>query len=66
MDELVVRNGKVCGVRAGEDTLEANVVILADGVNSLLAVKAGLVEHQDSREYAVGAPRRSSASARRR
>lgn len=55
VDELVVRNGKVCGVRAGEDTLEANVVILADGVNSLLAVKAGLVEHQDSREYAVGA-----------
>lgn len=55
VDELVVRHGKVCGVRAGEDTLEANVVILADGVNSLLAKHAGLVERQDSREYAVGA-----------
>ncbi len=55
VDELVIRNGKVCGVRAGKDTLEANVVILADGVNSLLAEKAGLVKRQDCRDYAVGA-----------
>lgn len=55
VDELVVRNGKVCGIRAGEDTLEANVVILADGVNSLLAKKAGLIKEQDPMEYAVGA-----------
>lgn len=54
VDDLVIRNGKVCGIRAGEDTLEANVVILADGVNSLLAKKAGLVKEQDPMEYAVG------------
>lgn len=54
VDDLVIRNGKVCGIRAGEDTLEANVVILADGVNSLLAKKAGLVKEQNPMEYAVG------------
>ena len=54
VDDLVIRNGKVCGIRAGEDTLEANVVILADGVNSLLAKKACLVKEQDPMEYAVG------------
>lgn len=54
VDELIIRNGKVCGVRAGEDALEANVVILADGVNSLLAQKAGLVGKQDPKNYAVG------------
>jgi electron transfer flavoprotein-quinone oxidoreductase len=42
VDDLIVRDGRVCGVVAGEDELEANVVILADGVNSLLAQKAGL------------------------
>lgn len=55
VDDLIIRNGKVCGIRAGEDTLEANVVILADGVNSLLAKKAGLVTEQNPMEYAVGA-----------
>ena len=54
VDDLTIRNGKVCGVRAGEDCLEANVVILADGANSLLAQKAGLMKRQSSAEYAVG------------
>lgn len=54
VDDLVVRNGKVCGVIAGEDTLEANVVILADGVNSLLAAKLGLVGAPNPKELAVG------------
>ncbi|QNB47649.1 FAD-dependent oxidoreductase [Thermanaerosceptrum fracticalcis] len=34
--------GKIIGVIAGEDQMLANVVIAADGVNSLLAQKAGL------------------------
>ena len=33
-------DGKVCGVRAGEDEITADVVILADGANSLLAREA--------------------------
>ena len=36
VEQLLVRDGKVCGVQADGDQLEAKVVILADGVNSLL------------------------------
>jgi len=42
VDELLMEDGKVVGVRSGEDEMYANVVIAADGVNSLLAQKAGL------------------------
>ncbi|WP_159566638.1 FAD-dependent oxidoreductase FixC [Budvicia diplopodorum] len=36
-------SGKVTGVEAGGDVLEARVVILADGVNSILAEKLGML-----------------------
>ena len=39
VDSLLKENGKVVGVVAGDDELTADVVILADGVNSLLAHK---------------------------
>ena len=55
VDDLVVRNGKVCGIAAGGDSLEANVVILADGANSLLGQKLGLVKPLQPKEFAVGA-----------
>ncbi len=42
VENLMIENGKVCGVIAGEDEITADVVILADGVNSLLTSKAGL------------------------
>ncbi|MRE42507.1 FAD-dependent oxidoreductase, partial [Klebsiella quasipneumoniae] len=41
VDEVLVKDGKVCGVKAGDDEIEAHVVILADGVNSLLAKQLG-------------------------
>lgn len=43
-EELIIDDGKVIGVKTGreEGGLFAQVVILADGVNSLLAKKAGL------------------------
>lgn len=40
--DLIVRDGRVCGVVAGEEEMEADVVLLADGVNSLLAQKLGM------------------------
>lgn len=55
IDDLIVRDGKVCGVIAGEDELEANVTILADGVNSLLAQKLGFRGELDPSQVAVGA-----------
>lgn len=54
VDDLIVRNGRVRGIIAGEDRLEADVVILADGVNSLLAQKIGLAGPTDPNTVAVG------------
>ena len=39
--DLLMEGGKVVGIRCGKDTLRADVVVLADGVNSLLAERAG-------------------------
>ncbi len=40
VEDLIIEDGFVKGVIAGEDQLTANIVILADGVNSLLTPKA--------------------------
>lgn len=42
VEDLIVRDSKVCGVIAGGDEMEANVVLLAEGFNALLAEKIGL------------------------
>jgi electron transfer flavoprotein-quinone oxidoreductase len=55
VDDLIVRDGRVCGVRAGEDELEAHVTILADGVNSLLAQKLGFLSEPLPSQIAVSA-----------
>ena len=55
VDDLIVRDGSVCGVIAGDEEMEANVVILADGVNSLLAQKLGFHTAIGQDQVAVGA-----------
>lgn len=56
VEDLMIENGKVCGVIAGEDEITADVVILADGVNSLLTSKAGLSKKAPTiHQVAVGA-----------
>jgi electron transfer flavoprotein-quinone oxidoreductase len=40
-DDLIMDGTAVRGVKAGEDDFMCNVVVLADGVNSLLALKRG-------------------------
>lgn len=56
VEDLMIENGKVCGVIAGEDEITADVVILADGVNSLLTSKAGLSKKAPAiHQVAVGA-----------
>lgn len=55
VDDLLVRDGHVCGIVAGEDEMEAKAVILADGVNSLLAQKLGLKAELKMEETEVGA-----------
>jgi electron transfer flavoprotein-quinone oxidoreductase len=57
VEGLVVRGGRVCGVRvAGREdgVVEAPVVIAADGVVSLLAKEAGLHDGFKPRDLALG------------
>lgn len=54
VDDLIVRDGRVCGVVAGGDELESDLVILADGVNSILATRLGLLAKPAPSQMAVG------------
>ncbi len=53
VDDLLWKNKRVAGIVAGGDTLEANVVIAADGAISLMAEKAGLKKFE-IKEFAIG------------
>ncbi|MGI5912232.1 MAG: FAD-dependent oxidoreductase [Syntrophomonadaceae bacterium] len=52
VDELLEENGKIVGIKAGEDELYSDIVIAADGVNSLIAQQAGL-RNQDINPHTV-------------
>ena len=54
VDKLLQKDGKVCGVLAAGDELEADVVLLADGVNSLLAQQIGMKKELSPHQVAVG------------
>ena len=54
VDEVIKRDGKVVGVSAGGEEMEADVVLLADGVNSLLAQQLGLKPELKPSNTAVG------------
>lgn len=54
VDDIILENGKVVGVRAGGDELYADVTIACDGVLSLAAEKAGLRKPGRPVDYAVG------------
>lgn len=55
VDDLLLRDGKVVGIVAAGEEMEAEVVVLADGVNSLLAQKIGLKKELTPHQVAVGA-----------
>lgn len=54
VDELIERDGKIVGVIAGEDEMYADVVVAADGVNSFMAQKAGLISDIQAHTVGVG------------
>ena len=54
VDELLIENGQVKGVKAGGEELRANVVIACDGVLSFMAQQAGLRPPHQSKHFAVG------------
>ncbi|CBG86827.1 FAD-dependent oxidoreductase [Citrobacter rodentium] len=54
VDNVVQREGRVVGVEADGEIIESKVVILADGVNSLLAEKLGMAKRVEAAQVAVG------------
>jgi electron transfer flavoprotein-quinone oxidoreductase len=54
VDGLIEENGKIVGIRSGEEEMRADVVVAADGVNSLLGQKAGLFPEVSSHSVGVG------------
>jgi electron transfer flavoprotein-quinone oxidoreductase len=56
VDDLIWDDGKAVGVRTRRDDgdIYADVVILADGVNSILSEKAGLRKNYSPRQVSVG------------
>lgn len=54
VDGVIVEDGQVVGVRAGEDELRARVVIAADGVNSFISRDAGVRPQEPTKHLAVG------------
>ncbi len=55
VDSLVIEDGRVVGIQAGEEEFRADVVILAEGVNNLLTRQVGIEdEHVPADHVAVG------------
>lgn len=54
VDDLIIQDGAIVGVQAGEDAMYADVVVAADGINSFLAQKAGLRSDLTGHEVGVG------------
>lgn len=52
--ELLVRDGKVVGIKTDSEEFFADIVILADGVNSLLAKQIGLRKELKDNQLALG------------
>ena len=53
VDDLIRENGRVVGVRAGDEEIRARMVIAADGVLSFMSEKAGLRRPLAPEHYAV-------------
>ena len=54
VEGLLEENGRIVGIKAGEDEMYADVVIAADGVNSLIAQHAGLRREIHPHSVGVG------------
>jgi electron transfer flavoprotein-quinone oxidoreductase len=54
VDELLRKDGRIVGIRAGEDEIGAQVVVVAEGVLRLLSAEAGLAAKPEARHQALG------------
>lgn len=54
VDGLIRKDGRVCGVTVGKEELECDLVIDAEGVNALVAERAGVIDPIRLENVAVG------------
>ena len=54
VEDIIIKDGQAIGISCGGEEVFGDVVILADGVNSLLAQKLGMQEELDPTQVAVG------------
>jgi len=54
VDGLIEENDRIVGIRAGVEEMRSDVVVAADGINSLLARKAGLFSDVEGHAVGVG------------
>ena len=54
VDGLIEKDGRIIGVRAGGDEMYSDLVVAADGVNSMFAREAGLVTELSGETIGVG------------
>jgi len=54
VDELLRKDGRIIGIRAGGDEIGAQVVIVAEGVLRLLSSEAGLAAEPQAKHHALG------------
>ncbi len=54
VDELVIEDGRVRGIRVGDEKVSSDVVIDAEGINRLLLERAGLVPKLELRHAGLG------------
>lgn len=54
IDEIIVRDGVVYGVRSGNDIIRANVVVDAEGINRMLLEKLGLASKPNPYSLSLG------------
>lgn len=54
VDDLIRENGKIIGVKSGDEEIGADCVVAADGILSFLAEKAGLRKPFHPQHFALG------------
>jgi electron transfer flavoprotein-quinone oxidoreductase len=54
VDGVLEENGRIVGIRAGAEEMRSDVVVAADGINSLIARSAGLFSDVEGHAVGVG------------
>jgi len=54
VDELLKENGKVVGLKSGSDEIRCDIVVVCDGINSLVSKSSGVLKEWKGRQLGIG------------